>query len=260
MKYVSFCRKKAYNWGCQFSKFTGMDERFKVKVIGKTDNPQTIVWYSLHQCHTDGLASEDDPPDETECGRRVVKLLLNHHHYGPLEHPQIVFNVGGFPHSVVQQATRHRLASFDVQSGRFCGENVRRAANGEIPIEEAFYYRPTGIYTKPRGGTFEVTEDAIALEKERDLAAARHYRDMMAAGFPEEVARDCLPGYRLRQNFVVSFNLRSLLHFLSVRTPMDAQWEIRCLCKLFLLRLEEWAPEVAEWYLKNLHEKNKMAP
>ena len=60
-----------------------------------------------------------------------------------LEHAQIVLNMGWFPHSVMQQARTHRVGvSFDVQSMRYTGERICRAAERKLKLEEVFYLRP----------------------------------------------------------------------------------------------------------------------
>ncbi|MBH8551349.1 FAD-dependent thymidylate synthase [Nostocaceae cyanobacterium CENA357] len=95
-------------------------QRFRVEVIAKTPNPQQVIYAAMHQDYTDGFVCDerDSWPSESECGEIIVKRLLagERGHYGPLEHPQIIFNCGYFPHSVMQQARTHRVGvSFDVQ-------------------------------------------------------------------------------------------------------------------------------------------------
>ncbi len=95
-------------------------QRFRVEVIAKTPNPQQVIYAAMHQDYTDGFVYDerDSWPSELECGEVIVKRLLagERGHYGPLEHPQIIFNCGYFPHSVMQQARTHRVGvSFDVQ-------------------------------------------------------------------------------------------------------------------------------------------------
>ena len=95
-------------------------DRFRVEVISKTPNPQQVIYAALHQDYSDKFVCDDREnwPSEENCGEVVVKRLLagDRGHYGPLEHPQIVFNCGYFPHSVMQQARTHRVGiSFDVQ-------------------------------------------------------------------------------------------------------------------------------------------------
>ncbi|MCP9940285.1 FAD-dependent thymidylate synthase [Synechococcus sp. Cruz CV12-2-Slac-r] len=95
-------------------------KRFRVELIAATPNPQQCVYAGMHQDYSEGFVWADraEWPDETRAGEICVKRLLSGErgHYGPLEHAQIVLNVGWFPHSVMQQARTHRVGvSFDVQ-------------------------------------------------------------------------------------------------------------------------------------------------
>ena len=95
-------------------------KRFRVELIAATPNPQQCVYAGMHQDYSEGFvwADRTEWPDETRAGEICVKRLLSGErgHYGPLEHAQIVLNVGWFPHSVMQQARTHRVGvSFDVQ-------------------------------------------------------------------------------------------------------------------------------------------------
>ena len=95
-------------------------DRFRIDVISATENPQQVIWAAMHQDYSEGFVVDerDRWPDENQAGELVIKHLLagNRGHYGPLEHPQITFNVGYFPHSMMQQVRTHRVGvSFDVQ-------------------------------------------------------------------------------------------------------------------------------------------------
>jgi thymidylate synthase (FAD) len=238
------------------------DPRFRLDVITATPNPQQVVYAAMHQDYSDVFVTDDRWPDETRAGEICVQRLLagDRGHYGPLEHPQITLNVGWFPHSVIQQARTHRVGvSFDVQSMRYTGERICMAANGDLDIEEVFYLRPAGHYLDRNGKKYEYTED----ERKRDLfrcrSAAYRYHYLIIQGFAEEHARGMLP-FDFRQHFVVSFNLRAFLHFLDLRVKMDAQLEIRALCDLMWPHLEDWAPQIAEWYKASRHGKARLAP
>ncbi len=78
--------------------------RFRVEVIAKTPNPQQVIYAAMHQDYTDGFVFDerDSWPSELQSGEVIVKRLLagERGHYRPLEHLQIVFNCGYFPHSV----------------------------------------------------------------------------------------------------------------------------------------------------------------
>ncbi|HEY9874404.1 MAG TPA: FAD-dependent thymidylate synthase, partial [Candidatus Obscuribacterales bacterium] len=91
------------------------------------------------------------------------------------------------------------------------------------------------------------------------LEAAKRYQLDIAAGMAEEHARGKLP-FDYRQHFVVSFNLRSVLHFCDLRNKKNAQLEIQKLCELMWPHIKEWTPAVAEWYENNRLGKARLAP
>ena len=241
-----------------------MDPRFRVDRITATPDPQRCVYAAMHQDYSEGYvaAEREEWPEETRAGEICVKRLLagERGHYGPLEHVQIVFNVGWFPHSVMQQARTHRVGvSFDVQSMRYTGKRICAAANREIDLEEVFYLRPVGYYTDRKGTRYHYNAVQRALGLGMCRTAAERYRDLLAAGFAEEHARGILP-FDYRQHFVVSFTLRALLHFLDLRAKLNAQQEIRVLCDLMWPLLETWAPQVAAWYQQSRLRKARLAP
>lgn len=239
------------------------DPLFRVELIAATPNPQQCVYAAMHQDYSEGFVAADRAnwPDETRAGEICVKRLLagERGHYGPLEHVQIVLNVGWFPHSVMQQARTHRIASFDVQSMRYTGDRICRAARGEIHLEDVFYLRPVGDYSDRQGKRYTYTANQRAIDLQLCRVAAERYRDLLEAGYAEEHARGILP-FDYRQHFVVSFNLRAFLHFLDLRAKLDAQQEIRELCDLMWPHLVAWAPEFAAWYEKSRLHRARLAP
>jgi thymidylate synthase (FAD) len=242
-----------------------MDPLFRVEVVAATPNPQQACWFAMHQDYSERFVFDEDRPSEEAAGEILVKRLLagERGHYGPLEHVQIVFAVGYFPHSVMQQARTHRVGvSFDVQSMRYTGERVCRAAGlGNIEaLEEVFYLRPVGTYVDRKGERYAYTVEQRTLDLYLLQLMARCYAERVKlCGLSEEHARGLL-AFDVRQHFVVSFSLRALLHFLDLRAKLDAQLEIRQLCDLLFPHLESWVPQVAEWYRVTRWAKAKLAP
>lgn len=245
-------------------KSKSFDPRFRVDVIAATPNPQQCVYAAMHQDYSEGYVAADrgDWPDERRAGEICVQRLLagERGHYGPLEHPQITLNVGWFPHSVMQQARTHRVGvSFDVQSMRYTGKRICKAAKGELDLEEVFYLRPAGHYQDRNGKKYEYTEGQRITDLYRCRSAADRYLYLIFEGYAEEHARGMLP-FDYRQHFVVSSSLRAFLHFLDLRAKMDAQLEIRALCDLMWPHLKDWAPQIAEWYKSSRYGKARLAP
>jgi thymidylate synthase (FAD) len=182
-----------------------------------------------------------------------------------LEHPQITFAVGYFPHLVVQQARTHRIGvSFDVQSFRYTGKQLLELGSDPSPDQlEQVFYVPANIkegQAKTREGVCPISPEALGIVLEQYRSQVAAYRRLVTeCGVPPEDAR-CVLGYGIRQHFVVSFNCRSLMHFLDLRAKADAQREIRELCDLIWPHFEAWCPHIAAWYRKNRWGKARLSP
>jgi len=241
-----------------------MDRFFTVEVLSQSANPQQIIYAAMHQDYAEGFvwAERDRFPDEAKAGDLVVRNLLsgNRGHYGPLEHPQIVLNCGFFPHSTMQQIRTHRVGiSFDVQSFRYTGNRIIDVVEGKRDIEEVFYLRPLGAYTDRQGKHYDYTEEIRQQDVEWCLAACKRYQERINQGFSEEHARGIIP-FDVRQHWVMSANVRSLMHLLDLRWKLDAQLEAQQLCELNWSCFEKWTPAIAQWYENNRAKKARLAP
>lgn len=239
-----------------------MDSLFRVEVQRCTPMPQQVVYAAMHTDYSEDFVADKMLPSEFNCGEIAVMRLLagERGHYGPLEHPQITFATAGFPHSVMQQARTHRIGvSFDVQSGRYTGQRVVDAANGLRTLEEVFYLRQPGQYRDRQGKHYTYTAEQRADDMLLCAQAATRYAERMEMGFAEEHMRGILP-FDIRQNFVVSFTLRAVLHFADLRSKLDAQDEIRALCELMQPHLENWVPQIWGWYKENRLRRARLAP
>lgn len=165
--------------------------------------------------------------------------------------------IGPFHNFIANGIVVHN--SFDVQSMRYTGERIVRAANNELDIESVFYLRPVGTYHDRQGKKYDYSAAQRAVDLDVCRTAAQRYRDMIEAGFAEEHARGILP-FDYRQHFVVSFSLRAALHFLDLRAKADAQLEIKQLCDLMVPHIEAWAPEITGWYMSTRYGRARLAP
>jgi thymidylate synthase (FAD) len=263
-----------------------IDPLFSVAVIARTPNPQTVAYAKMHQCYSEGCVAEElitsihdgvlvatHKYGETKCGELAVKHLLagNRGHYSPLEGPQITFSVGYFPHSVMQQSRTHRISvAHSVQSGRYSGKRIcdlveelgffsTEDAGDVAAIEKVFYLRPVGDYHDREGKKYRYTEDHRRGDLEECWRASVRYAKKIKDGFSEEHSRDMNP-FGARQHWCVSFNCRSFMHFLDLRSKKDAQPEIQQLCDMMWPHFQDWMPEIAEWYRVNRWAKARLSP
>ncbi|MBD1995561.1 FAD-dependent thymidylate synthase [Leptolyngbya sp. FACHB-541] len=239
-------------------------DRFTVAVISQTPNPQQVIYAAMHQDYAEGFVCDerDRWPSEEKAGEIIVKQLLagNRGHYGPLEHPQIVLNCGWFPHSTMQQIRTHRVGiSFDVQSMRYTGQRIVDVVEGKQEVEDVFYLRPIGAYSDRQGKRYEYTPEQRQQDLDWCLAACKRYQERINQGFSEEHARGLIP-FDVRQHWVLSANVRSLLHLLDLRWKADAQLEAQKLCELIWVPFRDWTPAIADWYESNRLKKARLAP
>jgi len=244
------------------SDLLGLDGRLMVKVLDCYADPERVIWQAGKNDYSEVPIHEVKPLKREEAGKWIVDHLLSGEkgHYGPLEHPQITLSCIGYVHNVIVQARTHRIGtSWDVQSQRYTGKRVLKVADREIDVEDVFYIRPPGLYTNRQGKKYEWTKENIEDKRGKIILACEDYAKDYKNGCSEEHIRDYLP-QGIRQNFVVSFNLRSVLHFMDLRSKLDAQLEIEALCEQFIPILRDWAPSVWGYYeAKRLH-KARLSP
>lgn len=239
-------------------------DKFRIEVIKATPNPQQVMWLAMHQDYAEEFVwdQRDRAPDETKAGENVIKYLLagERGHYGPLEHPQITFNVGFFPHSMMQQIRTHRVGiSFDCQSFRYTGKRILDVAEGKRDVEDVFYLRPVGEYTNRQGKRYFYSEEQRSSDLEWCIEASKRYQKRIDEGLAEEHARGIIP-FDTRQHFVMSCNARSLMHLLDLRWKKDAQLEAQKFSELLFGHFQEWTPQLAQWYLETRAKKAKLSP
>jgi thymidylate synthase (FAD) len=258
-----------------------IDKYFRVKILSKTERPNLLSYLEMHQCYSEGAVIDDleklTKLSEKELGERLVKHCVKYGHWGVLESPSISFNIVGFPHSVLVQARTHRIGvSFSAQSQRYTFKRIVNLVDelnlieGDVYsdsfteiayplIEKYFYFRPIGYYSDREGNKYHYSQEQRLMDIDFTHGNIMEFKERIKYGYSPEHARDFL-FQNIRQNFVVTFNARSLLHFCDLRIPKDAQLEIRTMAESVFNHFKTWMPEVAEFYEKNRLGKNKLAP
>jgi thymidylate synthase (FAD) len=144
-------------------------------------------------------------------------------------------------------------------SFRYTGKQFIEVLEGRKDIEDVFYLRPVGYYTDRQGKKYYYSPEKRAADLQWCLEAAKQYKIDFETGMSEEHIRGKMP-FDYRQHFIVSFNVRSFLHFCDLRNKKDAQLEIQKLCELMWPHFEEWIPAIAEWYKKSRLGKGRLSP
>jgi len=239
-----------------------LDKKLEVVMLQCYAVPEQIVYQAAKCDYSETPIHTQKIPSPSECGKWVVDQLLSNErgHWGPLEHPAISFSVSGYVHSVMVQARTHRVGvSFDVQSQRYTGKRVVKVASGELNPEDVFYVRPPGFYVNRTGKKYDWTQEDYNDELDFIYEACKRYASKYEKGMCEEHIRDYLP-QAIRQNFVLSCNLRSILHIMDLRAKLDAQLEIQALCEQLAPHVERWAPHIWSYYEEKRLHKARLSP
>ncbi len=200
--------------------------------------------------------------------RNLIEKLLDRGHFGPFEHVQATFHVKGVSRALMAQITRHRPATFDVQSMRYVTFNDLHPEVGEwfVEIPELGNAELHGRNAELSERVSEtMTDEEIALDRGRVYRQALEnaiasYKDLLALGTAPENARMVLP-IGTKVNIVFSMNARTLMHIADMRGEADSQWEIREMTEAVLEQAAEWCPYTFDYYNRELKgRKNRLAP
>jgi thymidylate synthase (FAD) len=128
-------------------------------------------------------------------------------HYSVLEHASFTFSVKCVSRTLLTQLTRHRLASFSVQSQR----------NVKIESSKKNFIVPDKI----KNNKIMLKKYYLLLNSTLSL-----YNELLQHNIPLEDARYILPNATIT-NIIFTMNARELRHFFSLRCCNKSQWEIR---------------------------------
>lgn len=216
----------------------------KVKLLTYTPDPEKLVACAAKLCYSGSTIDElyDGLTDEKAAS--FVKMLAEMGHESPIEQASFTFGIEGVSRSFLAQITRHRIASFMVQSQRY------------VKLDNFSYVTPPQIAEIPEAkALYEETMNAdlkvyMALT---DMLYEKHFSAMTRQGIEEkeaasmaekmaiEDARFVLPNACDTQ-MIVTMNARSLYNFFKHRCCNRAQWEIKAVADEMLRLVCEVAP------------------
>ncbi len=162
------------------------------------------------------LLEEADAAGASKGDAGLINYLMRDRHGSPFEHNSMTFYVQA-PIFVFREFMRHRIASYNEESGRYRELNpvfyVPAATRNLVQVGKP------GAYDFLPG----TAEQAALVDQETRSASARAYaayQRMLEAGVAREVARIVLP-LNIFSSMYVTMNARSLMNFLSLRTKRE---------------------------------------
>lgn len=216
----------------------------KVELITCTPDADKLVAAAAKLCYAKSdidTLMDKLTPDRVES---FLDTLSDLGHESPVEHASFTFGIEGVSRALLAQITRHRIASFSVQSQRY----VDKSGFG--------YVMPPEIAAIPEArAEFEaaMADDAAKYDKLRQILIPVRKQRFMDEGMDEvaaqraaekaanEDARFVLPN-ACDTRMILTMNVRSLYNFFRLRCCSRAQWEIRELATEMLRLCRRQAP------------------
>ena len=162
------------------------------------------------------LEAAQDADLDTSRSKGLINYLMRDRHGSPFEHNSMTFYVQA-PIFVFREFMRHRIASYNEESGRYRELNPVFYVPG--PERNLVQVGKAGAYDF-HPGTPEQTDLAVTEAKAQATSAYEAYQRMLDAGIAREVARIVLP-LSIYSSMYVTMNARSLMNFLSLRTKRE---------------------------------------
>lgn len=184
----------------------------KTVLLMATPDPELIVSMGAKLCYS---KADIEQLQKTAKSAEFIDRLTQMGHLSPIEHASFSFGVEGVSRALLAQITRHRLASFSVQSQRYVNQSAKKG--------EFSYIIPPSI---------EALGSEAVEKYEHQMQIMQEWYDEWVTALggngekSNEDARFVLPN-ACETKMIITMNARELLHFFSLRCCNRAQWEIR---------------------------------
>ncbi|MBQ7655659.1 MAG: FAD-dependent thymidylate synthase [Clostridia bacterium] len=204
------------------------EKHLQVELLAYTPDPEKTCALAARTCYSAMEYGELKALVDDKDQAAFLKRIVASGHLSVLEHASFTFGVSGVSRALLAQITRHRIASFSVQSQRY------------VSLEKGF-----GYIIPPR---IKELGDSAVKEFESQMAQMQAWYQGWQAKLGEnanEDARFVLPN-ACETHITLTMNARELLHFFSLRCCNRAQWEIRALATEMLRQCKQAAPVIFE--------------
>ena len=218
----------------------------KVQLIAHTPEPEKVVAAAAKLCYSNAQIDTLLDGLTPEKSRDFVEMLASLGHESPTEHATFTFAIEGVSRSLLAQITRHRMASFSVQSQRYVNlKNPEFVIPHEVENDAAALEQFNESMAMAADNYHKVTEVLKAAHREKYLAQGLDEKEANRKAEKQAIedARFILPN-ACTTKMIMTMNARSLNNFFRHRCCTRAQWEIRELADEMLKLVCEVAPSL----------------
>jgi len=189
--------------------------------------------YTCPKCNFDKYESGIKDEDCEHCGGQgyrygikdisLLERLLEDEHMSVFEHIYYTFHVKDVPRYLLQEISRHRIASLSVKSTRFTLKELKYV---DFFTEDGEKYN------------YDVASKFIKIYNNSEIddyniAQLIQIQNLLIKGYTNDQVKPLLPEAYLTE-LVFTINVRSFINLLKLRTSKRALADFRYLCTLFL--------------------------
>ncbi len=202
-----------------------------VKVIWSTPEGEDLIAYMAR-------VSAPENQDNKETGPKLVKYLIKHKHWSPLEMVNVCMEIET-TRDIARQILRHRSFSFQEFSQRYA-------------VAQGFVFSDVRMQdSKNRQNSLETDDDYLknwwnAAQLRVQCEAELVYKRALDKGIAKEVARKLLPEGITMSKMYMNGTLRSWLHYVDIRCDAATQKEHREVAEKCRDELTKLFPNVME--------------
>lgn len=184
-----------------------------VRLISCPPDAEKLAAMAAKLCYSPSGIDDIEQGLTPEKSAAFIQKIVDLGHLSTVEHSSFTFGIEGVSRTLLAQITRHRIASFSVQSQRY----VNYSGQG------FGYVMPPAIKS--------LGPEAVK-KFEDQMDTMQHWYDGWCEDLGDlgeksnEDARFVLPG-ACETRMMLTMNTRELAHFFSLRCCNRAQWEIR---------------------------------
>ena len=195
----------------------------KVKIISHSQAPYDDSLHKLSALDLIAYCARVSNPDNqlnTETSEKLVKYLIKHKHWSPLEMVSACLEIET-TRDIARQILRHRSFSFQEFSQRYADPTK----DLDFETRQARLQDP-----KNRQNSIEADNDGLEIEwhkRQREVikAATDAYTWAISNGIAKEQARAVLPEGNTLSRLYVNGTLRSWIHYIELRGANGTQKE-----------------------------------
>jgi thymidylate synthase (FAD) len=200
------------------------------KVELKRSTPLVICADAIRECWGSQHRGDDGGPQDQALIDRVGN---KNHHSSTLEHLVYTFRITDFSRAVLQELSRHRIASPSVRSTRYTLKELKLELpfNAALRNVEEEYIALNGYFGWYSHSAIERASHYLVWSGDPDvdsasLEALEKLRWLVAKGIPNDKTKYAMPeAYKVSETLTI--NARSLQNFFILRDSNAALWEIQ---------------------------------